>query len=173
MLCTPSWSIPRSPVAQNLQTFISKRRDVNVGLQTETETMRLRFAKARRGIVPDYLSRAMERLILFDIDGTLTRTQNGYIPFNEAILKTFGVAGDIRSVVPDGNTDPLIVEDILRKAEVEIVVGPTNSGGDSRCNLRELPRALPAGTTTVRRTAGAPELLLRRLSAQGSFTPAW
>jgi phosphoglycolate phosphatase-like HAD superfamily hydrolase len=29
----------------------------------------------------------VERLILFDIDGTLTRTQNGYLPFNEAICK--------------------------------------------------------------------------------------
>ena len=59
----------------------------------------------------------MERLILFDIDGTLTRTQNGYLPFNDAILKTFGFAGDIRSVVPDGNTDPLIVKDIFAKAK--------------------------------------------------------
>jgi phosphoglycolate phosphatase-like HAD superfamily hydrolase len=32
----------------------------------------------------------MELLILFDLDGTLTRTQNGYAPFNEAILETFG-----------------------------------------------------------------------------------
>ena len=39
--------------------------------------------------------------------------QNGYLPFNEAICKTFGVDGDIRAVVPDGNTDPLIVEDIF------------------------------------------------------------
>jgi len=30
-------------------------------------------------------SSAMERLILFDIDGTLTRTQNGYIPVNLGI----------------------------------------------------------------------------------------
>jgi len=43
----------------------------------------------------------MERLILFDIDGTLTRTQNGFLPFNRAILDTFNVAGDIRSVFPD------------------------------------------------------------------------
>ena len=48
----------------------------------------------------------MERLILFDIDGTLTRTQNGFLPFNRAILDTFNVAGDIRSVFPDGMTDP-------------------------------------------------------------------
>jgi phosphoglycolate phosphatase-like HAD superfamily hydrolase len=60
----------------------------------------------------------MERLILFDIDGTLTRTENGYIPFNEAIFNTFGFDGDIRTVVPDGNTDPLIVQDIFIKANV-------------------------------------------------------
>ncbi len=53
------------------------------------------------------------RLILFDIDGTLIRTQNGFVPFNDAILKTFGVPGDIRTVIPDGNTDPLILEEIF------------------------------------------------------------
>ena len=63
----------------------------------------------------------MERLILFDIDGTLVRTQNGYLPFNEAIFKTFGIEGDIRSVVPDGNTDPLILDDIFAKANIKIV----------------------------------------------------
>ncbi|MBM2804414.1 MAG: family hydrolase, partial [Deltaproteobacteria bacterium] len=61
----------------------------------------------------------MERLILFDIDGTLTRTENGYLPFNEAIFQTFAVAGDIRTVVPDGNTDPLIVKDIFAKAKIQ------------------------------------------------------
>ena len=60
----------------------------------------------------------MERLILFDLDGTLTRTQNGYVPFNEAILDTFGVVGDIRSVIPDGNTDPQIVRGVsFRQSE--------------------------------------------------------
>jgi len=39
----------------------------------------------------------MERLVLFDIDGTLVRTQNGHVPFNEAILQSFGIAGDIRT----------------------------------------------------------------------------
>ena len=64
----------------------------------------------------------MERLILFDIDGTLTRSQNGHIPFNEALLKTFGVYGDIRTVVPDGNTDPRIVEDIFSTANIEMEI---------------------------------------------------
>jgi len=67
-------------------------------------------------------------LILFDIDGTLTRTQNGYIPFNRAILETFGVAGDIRSVFPDGKTDPRILEEIFVKAEAEINVSDEQLG---------------------------------------------
>ena len=101
----------------------------------------------------------MERLILFDIDGTLTRTQNGYIPFNEAILRTFAVDGDIRTVVPDGNTDPLIVEDIFAKAHVNV-----------RCqdadwlkftiHLRErYHHHVQCGTTTIRPLPGAAELL--------------
>ena len=64
----------------------------------------------------------MERLVLFDIDGTLVRTQNGYVPFNEAIFQSFGIAGDIRTVVPDGNTDPHIVEEIFAAAKVDISI---------------------------------------------------
>jgi phosphoglycolate phosphatase-like HAD superfamily hydrolase len=66
----------------------------------------------------------MERLILFDIDGTLTRTQNGYLPFNQAVFTTFGIPGDIRTVVPDGNTDPRIMQDIFMAANVAIEVEP-------------------------------------------------
>jgi phosphoglycolate phosphatase-like HAD superfamily hydrolase len=44
----------------------------------------------------------LPRLILFDIDGTLTRSLNGFIAFNEAVEKTFGFPGDIRTVIPDG-----------------------------------------------------------------------
>ena len=90
----------------------------------------------------------MERLILFDIDGTLTRTQNGYLPFNEAILKTFGFAGDIRTVVPDGNTDPLIVKDIFTKAGVEIAVGPEQ--------WQQFIRNLRAATATMWRAVRQP-----------------
>ena len=83
----------------------------------------------------------MERLILFDIDGTLTRTQNGYLPFNEAIFKTFGVDGDIRTVVPDGNTDPMIVQDIFVKANVNI--------RDSRRRLARRSQPICASAITI------------------------
>jgi phosphoglycolate phosphatase len=101
----------------------------------------------------------MDRLILFDIDGTLTRTQNGYVPFNEAILKTFGINGDIRTVVPDGNTDPMIVEDTYARANVEIEI--TESDWQRfGIHLRERYHYhVLQGTTSIRPLPGAAELL--------------
>jgi phosphoglycolate phosphatase len=101
----------------------------------------------------------MERLILFDIDGTLTRTQNGYLPFNEAILQVFGIDGDIRTVVPDGNTDPLIVEDIFAKANMTIEFRES-LWQKFTIHLRErYHHHVQQGTTTIRALPGATELL--------------
>jgi phosphoglycolate phosphatase len=111
----------------------------------------------------------MERLVLFDIDGTLTRTQNGYVPFNEAIFQTFGIAGDIRSVVPDGNTDPLIVQEIFASASVEISIAD-ELWKRFATNLRlSYTRAVREGTITVRALPGVVELL-QALSASESFS---
>jgi phosphoglycolate phosphatase len=105
----------------------------------------------------------MKRLIFFDIDGTLTRTQNGYIPFNEAVFKTFGVRGDIRSVIPDGNTDPRIVEDIFAQANLKLALGEGQWAEFSR-NLRECySNAVRQGATTIRALPGAAPLLRRLL----------
>jgi phosphoglycolate phosphatase len=110
----------------------------------------------------------MERLILFDIDGTLTRTQNGYLPFNDAILKTFDFAGDIRTVVPDGNTDPLIVMDIFTKSGVEIAVGP-EQWEQFISQLESSYRAHVArGATTIRPLPGV-AALLQQLDAVADF----
>jgi phosphoglycolate phosphatase-like HAD superfamily hydrolase len=108
----------------------------------------------------------MDRLILFDIDGTLARTQNGYVPFNRAIVETFNVAGDIRSVLPDGMTDPRILEEIFAKARMEITVSADHLV-QFALNLRKTYMgALGEGTTTIRALAGVPELL-ERLSLLG------
>ena len=101
----------------------------------------------------------MKRLILFDIDGTLTRTQNGYIPFNRAILQTFGIAGDIRSVIPDGNTDPRIVQEIFAKAEVDLTLA-VEHWKQFALNLRlSYAHALEDGTMTIRALPGVLQLL--------------
>lgn len=111
----------------------------------------------------------MERLILFDIDGTLTRMRNGYLPFNEAIFQTFGIAGDLCTVVPDGNTDPLIVKDIFTKANIQIEIGADrwqqftiNLGASYRQHVER-------GETTVRALPGGVELL-QSLSVNEAFS---
>jgi phosphoglycolate phosphatase-like HAD superfamily hydrolase len=101
----------------------------------------------------------MERLILFDIDGTLTRTQNGYIPFNEAILQAFGIDGDIRTVVPDGNTDPMIVEDIFAKANVTIEFQESVWEKFTIHLCERYHHHVQQGTTIIRALPGAAELL--------------
>ena len=110
----------------------------------------------------------MEKLILFDLDGTLTRTQNGYAPFNEAVLETFGFAGDIRSVIPDGNTDPQIVRDIFAKANVKLQIDD-NHWVRFAANLRRTySEALRSRMVTVSALPGALELLAA-LSANEGF----
>jgi len=110
----------------------------------------------------------MQRLILFDIDGTLTRTQNGYLPFNDAILRTFGFAGDIRTVVPDGNTDPLIVKDIFSKVGIEIEVEPEQWESFTTQLQLSYREHVAAGATTIRPLPGV-NSLLQRLSAVKLF----
>jgi phosphoglycolate phosphatase-like HAD superfamily hydrolase len=110
----------------------------------------------------------MERLIFFDIDGTLTRTEQGYLPFNEAICQTFGVAADIRTVVPDGNTDPLIVKEIFATANVTIEIGDQEWQLFTE-NLRtSYQQHVERGLTKVRALPGA-LALLRALAGHGAF----
>jgi phosphoglycolate phosphatase len=111
----------------------------------------------------------MRKLLLFDIDGTLTRTQNGYLPFNEAIFETFGVDGDIRTVVPDGNTDPLIVKDIFAKANLEIEIAEDGWRRFTVNLQNSYRRHLGQGTTTVKPLPGA-AALLRELSVRENFS---
>jgi phosphoglycolate phosphatase len=101
----------------------------------------------------------MKRLLLFDIDGTLTRSHNGHVPFNQAILETFGVTGDIRSVIPDGNTDPMIVSEIFTKGNIR-VPDIDDKWQQFSSNLRQCyAQAISSGVTTVRALAGAAQLL--------------
>jgi phosphoglycolate phosphatase len=111
----------------------------------------------------------MKRLVLFDIDGTLTRTQNGYVPFNEAILRTFGIAGDIRSVVPDGNTDPRIVEEIFVNAQVDLRIVVERWEQFAMNLQRSYARALKNGRMTISALPGALPLL-KALSTNEQFS---
>ena len=61
----------------------------------------------------------MHTLILFDIDGTLTRGGPAKVAFHTAMLETFGTAGAIESHDFSGKTDPQIVRELLTDAGLD------------------------------------------------------
>ena len=57
------------------------------------------------------------KMILFDIDGTLLLTGGvGQIAFDLAFEEIFGVPEAWQDTIPDGKTDPLIIDEIAKKA---------------------------------------------------------
>ena len=99
------------------------------------------------------------RIVFFDIDGTLLRSQDGHLAFNEAIRRTFGVPGDIRSIRPDGKTDPIILQEIFDVGGYDVEWSPADLETFSR-NLKDCyTHAISDGTTRVRALAGVPELV--------------
>jgi phosphoglycolate phosphatase len=59
------------------------------------------------------------RLYLFDIDGTLVSARGaGRIALTNALLETFGTAGDVERYDFRGKTDPRIVSDLMQAAGV-------------------------------------------------------
>ncbi|MDE0213903.1 MAG: hypothetical protein OXN22_07490, partial [Deltaproteobacteria bacterium] len=90
------------------------------------------------------------KIVFFDLDGTLLRSQEGHVAFNEAILKTFGVPGDIRTIRPDGKTDPIILQEIFDTGGHAVKWSPEDTAAFS-ANLKECyTRAITEGPTRVR-----------------------
>src|SRR5512140_2060647 len=64
-----------------------------------------------------------QRLLLFDIDGTLLSTGRGGLQaFVTAMTEVFGTAGDIESYRFEGKLDPLIVTELMRGAGIQDAV---------------------------------------------------
>lgn len=103
------------------------------------------------------------KIVFFDLDGTMLRSQDGHVAFNEAILKTFGFPGDIRTIRPDGKTDPMILQEIFDVAGREVEWGPADWATFSAHLKESYTRAISEGPTRVRALPGVPELV-RELS---------
>ncbi len=59
------------------------------------------------------------RLLLFDIDGTLLRSNGaGRMAMTSMLLEMFGTTGPIDSYRMDGKTDPMIITDLLTAAGI-------------------------------------------------------
>ena len=99
------------------------------------------------------------KIVFLDLDGTLLRSQDGHVAFNQAIFKTFGFAGDIRTIRPDGKTDPIILQEIFDTAGQDVEWGPADWQTFSE-NLKECyTHAISEGPTRVRALPGVPELV--------------
>lgn len=62
-----------------------------------------------------------KRLLLFDIDGTLIRSNGaGREALVAALTELFGTAGPVESYAMDGKTDPRIISDLLLAANVPV-----------------------------------------------------
>lgn len=61
-----------------------------------------------------------QKLLLFDIDGTLVRTAGvGRDSMNLAFKKVFGIRNAFEGIEMMGRTDPLILDEILKRNEIE------------------------------------------------------
>lgn len=89
----------------------------------------------------------MQRLILFDIDGTILTT-NGAArrPFRQALVATYGTAGPIDTHDFSGKTDPQIARELLRTAGLR----------DETID-RGLPALWPAYLAGLARELGRPD----------------
>ena len=111
----------------------------------------------------------LERLILFDLDGTLIRSRNGFIAFNEAIKHTFGFNADIRTVVPDGNTDPVILEDIFTTANLKVEITEAKWRAFAKNLYDCYAHAIQQGVTTVSTLPGVLELVKEFAGVEGLY----
>lgn len=94
----------------------------------------------------------MNRLILFDIDGTILNT-NGAAKraFHRALLEVYGTAGPIATHSFDGKTDPQIARELLQLAGWTDAAIDRGLGSLWRAYLRELATELahPDHATTL------------------------
>lgn len=59
------------------------------------------------------VARSSPRAILFDIDGTLLRSRGSAPVFDDVMEQVFGIRGELRSIRPDGMTDPAILAALM------------------------------------------------------------
>jgi phosphoglycolate phosphatase-like HAD superfamily hydrolase len=101
------------------------------------------------------------KLLLFDLDGTIVRTQHtpGRVPFYNEIHATFGVEPLPNGVYPDGKTDPVIIGEILAHAGSALRPDVTALLGFTQRYAARLATALASGTTRVMPVPGVRAVL--------------
>jgi phosphoglycolate phosphatase len=106
----------------------------------------------------------MDRLILFDIDGTLLTGGPAKGAFHLALLEVYGTAGPIESWEFSGKTDPQIARELLQEAGLADEEIDRGLPSLFRLYLQEMERRLPSEPT---RTLPGVDVLLDALQNGG------
>lgn len=111
----------------------------------------------------------MKKILLFDIDGTLLLTGGvGKIAFEKAFEELFRIPDAWGDVIPDGKTDPLIIEEItkqtlkrkLKKKEYELLCARYT--GYFRDEIRKAPnfRLMPGVSALLKTLSERNDVLI-------------
>ena len=122
-----------------------------------------------------------KKILLFDIDGTLLLTGGaGRVAFEEAFLEIFGIQNIWGDLIPDGKTDPAIVEELsekslgrpLRKNEYDSLLKRYLIRFRVEIQRSQRFRLMPGVPELLKRLAGKDNVLVGL--ATGNFEePAW
>ncbi|MEW6268308.1 MAG: HAD family hydrolase [Thermodesulfobacteriota bacterium] len=105
-------------------------------------------------------SPAAVRAVLFDIDGTLLRSRGSAELFDLAMEEVFGIRGELRSIRPDGMTDPDIVALLLDGRTPPCgAITPRLLATFEMTLARSLGAAVAAGRVDVWKLPGVDDLL--------------
>lgn len=105
-------------------------------------------------------SAASPRAILFDIDGTLLRSRGSAPIFDHVMEQVFGLRGDLRSIRPDGMTDPDILVRLLDGREpTRAPITPRSIATFEMALARALAAGVACGDVTVWTLPGVETLL--------------
>ena len=107
----------------------------------------------------------MQRLILFDIDGTLVRGGPAKLAFEAAMVDTYGTAGDVSGLSFAGKTDPQIARELLTGAGFDRQTIDDGLPELWERYLRYLEAGLP--DTPMRVLGGVRELLDALVAVEG------
>lgn len=106
------------------------------------------------------VSEPSPRAILFDIDGTLLRSRGSAAIFDDAMEQVFGVRGDLRSIRPDGMTDPDILTRLMDgRSPVGAAITPRLLATFEVALARALADGLARGAVAVWTLPGVAALL--------------
>ncbi len=110
----------------------------------------------------------VQKIILFDIDGTILLTGGaGKLAFEEVFVRLFGIENAWQEIHPDGRTDPSLIEELFQK-NLRRLPTPSELQSVTELYSEAMAKALHAAPN-FRLMPGVAELLQEIQDSQGAL----